>query len=157
MKKKTTYTTSKAFKNKSFVKFVIRREANRLKQEDGWGGSNLSGWLETIAENEIEGCCVSPAIAKAYLEWEGSLDCHLRDTNPFIDKACEYVEEHDDELYTELAIEFMGCLGEDLSETIEDAAETLSAWTRIDIRDHSEEWTEYLKDACDGYNFSEAV
>ena len=151
MKKK--FTTKNALENESFVNCINKLYARQLKLQDKWGGTNLSGYIEFLAENEID-CCDIPGIAfKRYLENEEDFENNYknRESDQFLNQIYELLEEKEDELY-----ECMVCEEgwEFLSDDIEEAASELSGSLSTDNEDHTEEWIEHLKDACRGVEFS---
>lgn len=148
------FTVKKAFENQSFVNCIIKLYAQRLKCQDEWGGTNLSGYIEFLAESESD-CCGIPSIAfKRYLEnededWKTSIK--NKESDQFLNQVYELIEEKEDDLYESMASDLDWDF---LSDDIEEAANDLSRMLSSDNEDHTDEWIDHLENACKGAQFS---
>jgi hypothetical protein len=145
----------KAFENKSFVDYLNYCYAKRLKLDDEWGGSNLSGFIAMLAETESD-CCGIPEIAfKRYQEneedWENAYK--NRETDQFLSEVYDLIEEKEFELYLTMSSEANNWL-EFIPNDVEAVAAELSSMMSLDNKDHTQEWIEDIKDAAKGVQWS---
>ena len=148
------FTIKKAFENQSFVNCINKLYAQQLKDQDEWGGTNLSGYIEFLAESESD-CCGIPSIAfKRYLEnededWKTSIE--NRESDQCLNQIYELIEEKEDDLYESMASDNDWDF---LSDDIEKAASELSRMLSSDNKDHTDEWIDHLENACKGVQFN---